>query len=496
MIQNVKKYIAERLRDEDLYAKVLDTLQAILDESEIGYNDIIQKYNDPSQLDPEATRAILEELGYSYIADIFSLFESQDLVQLIKYMNFISLMKGHRDGLETVFEFLGLDFEITEWWEYQEGKDVTYGDSGLTPIGYTTKTYYNLDVNQGLVSVQNTKFSDISEGTVCFWYKFNISTETPQIDYILSEGTVVSKYVAVLANGDLELLGGSSEVVTGLNLQDGEYHCISITFQGDYARKVFVDGTEHLLNNTVYQLRPYKYCMTLNGEAGEGAIGLLAQLNVYTDIFDVTDHLEYFNSGVPINPSTHNKGASLQINFTFGDNLFDNELYLGATTFNDNVNSEKLSIFDESGQPVTSQLKSIAVIGQEVSFLIPHEWKMTIDLLASAYTVDIAKSAESLVEFTRNYVYPVLKWLDLVYEADYTPFQLQAHAVGDKVHRFEFSTLFKTLTVKSSVDKGVQFNSDQDSLDNPTLFDNNLKQETSYEFYTEDSAFYIKLEDA
>jgi hypothetical protein len=497
MIEDVKKYIAERLRDEDLYAKVLETLQWILDETEVGYNDIIQKYNDPSQLDVEATRAILEEFGYSYIADIFSLFESQDLVQLIKYLNFISLMKGHRDGLTTVFDFLELDNEITEWWEYQDGKDVTYGDSGLTPFGYATKMYYNLDVDQGLVSVENNKFSEIQTGTVAFWYRFNIATDTPQIDYILSDGEIDPKYIAVLPNGDLELYSGNTETVTGLNLQDGQWHCITVSFQSNYVDCVIVDGTPCAIPaNSLYNLIPYKYCMTLSGQAGEGAIGQIAQLNVFTEPFDVIDHNEYYNTGTPINANTHSKSDSLTVNFTFGDNLFDNQDYNGATTFHDNKSGEKLSLYDELGQPVVTDLKSIAIIGKELEFLIPHEWKMTVDLLASSYTADIAKSAESLVEFTRNYVYPVLRWLDLIYEDEFGSYQLNTHNVGDKIHRFSFTALFKTITVKSATIKEIRFNSDQDSLDNPTLFDNNLHQETSYSFYTEDGAFYIKLEDA
>lgn len=263
MIENVKKFIAERLRDEELYAKVLEMLQYVLDESQIGYNDIIEKYNDPSQLDPEATEALLAEFGFSYIADIFTLFESQDLVQLVRYLNFISLMKGHRDGLEVIFEFLGLNYEVVEWWEGNDGKDVTY----------------------------------------------------------------------------------------------------------DY------------------------------------------------------------------------------------------------------------------DPPRTVQT------------LAPHEWKMTIDLLASSYTSDIARSAESLVEFTRNYVYPVLAWLEFVYEDTYGEYEIMAHGVEDKVHKMSFTGLFKTITSMCVTDKVTYFNADQDALENPSLFDNNLLLETGYNFVTEDDSDFLKLED-
>jgi len=144
MINDVKKFIAERLRDEDLYAKVLEMLQHVLDDSEIGYNDIIQKYNDPAQLDPEATEALLAEFGFSYIGDIFSLFEAQDLVSLVRYLNFISLMKGHRDGLEVILEFLILFtinyvYPVLQWLElvYED----TYGEYELMSHGVDDKIH-------------------------------------------------------------------------------------------------------------------------------------------------------------------------------------------------------------------------------------------------------------------------------------------------------------------------------------------------------------------
>jgi len=263
MINDVKKFIAERLRDEDLYAKVLEMLQHVLDDSEIGYNDIIQKYNDPAQLDPEATEALLAEFGFSYIGDIFSLFEAQDLVSLVRYLNFISLMKGHRDGLEVILEFLGLDYEIVEWWEGNAGEDVTY----------------------------------------------------------------------------------------------------------DYSP-----------------------------------------------------------------PNT-------------------------------------------------------------VKTLAPHEWKMTINLITSSHPADIAKSAEAIILFTRNYVYPVLQWLELVYEDTYGEYELMSHGVDDKIHKLSFTGLFKTITSKCATDKVAWFNADQDAFENAPLFDNNLLRETGYTFLTEDDTDILKLED-
>ena len=256
MINEVKKFIAERLRDEDLYKKVLETLQFVLDDSENGYKDIIQKYNDPSQLDPEATKAILDEFGYSYIADIFTLFEAQDLVNLIKYLNFISLMKGHRDGLETVFEFLGLDYEITEWWEYLEGKDVTYGEVGLTPFGYAIKSYKNLDDSQYLKAVDTNYFFTQSSGTVSFWYRYDISVLAPRDEFILADA---NNHLAITQNGDLELSGNLGyNLFTGLNLLDGQWHLISFTLNGNNLNNVFVDGNEIPLQQIIYNYHPLK----------------------------------------------------------------------------------------------------------------------------------------------------------------------------------------------------------------------------------------------
>ena len=231
-----------------------------------------------------------------------------------------------------------------------------------------------------------------------------------------------------------------------------------------------------------------------NSVDGFGAYGQLAQLTTYSSVFNLANHQEMYNSGQPQNPFTHSLSANLVSNFGFGDNLFDNTLFNGATTFFDNKSDKKISIFSTGDVPVTLENKVIPIIGKEIEFLIPHEWKMTVDLLASAYTVDIPKSAEALVAFTRNYVYPVLRWLDLIYEDQFGTYELMQHGALDKIHRLSFVELFKTVTIKTSYDKKIVFNADQDALEFVGLFDNNLMQENNFAFLLENSD-YLKLED-
>jgi hypothetical protein len=493
MINEVRKFIAERLRDEDLYKKVLETLQYVLDDAEVGYKDIIEKYNDPSQLDPEATKAILEEFGYSYIADIFTLFESQDLVELIRYLNFISLMKGHRDGLEVIFEFLSLDYKITEWWEYQNGEDVSYGEIGLVPFGYAIKNYNNLDDSMYLKVIENSYITNVSNATIGIWYRYNIATLAPRDEYILSDDTT-STHVAINANGDLEFFGNGYNLFTGLNLLDGQWHYISYTVLGHNLNNVFVDGVELPLQQIIYGFNPTKYVMGFMGLDGFGAYGNIAQLTVYNEVFNLAKHTEAYNNGEPLNPFNHSSSSNLAINFNFGDNLFDNTEYDGATTFFDNVSDYKISLFTAGDVKLINTSKVLPIIGNAVEFLIPHEWKLTINLLASAYTVDIAKSAESLLQFTRNYVYPVLRWLDLIYDSEFGTYQLISHGALDKIHRLSYVELFKTITIKSVMDKKILFTADQDALEFVGLFDNNLVLENGFAILHENFD-YLKTED-
>lgn len=127
MINNIDKLIPQKLRDDALFKKLVEILNDMCAEDKARFRDIIDKYRDPTSIDPEGAKVIISEFGFDYITSMLQVLSAEEIGTLTAYMAFISLMKSHRDGLEVIFNLLGYAYEIVEWWEFRNGVDVSYG---------------------------------------------------------------------------------------------------------------------------------------------------------------------------------------------------------------------------------------------------------------------------------------------------------------------------------------------------------------------------------
>jgi hypothetical protein len=117
MSVDYSKYIPAKLRDTDLNLKIIDIINNLTAEQMLEFNDILLKYKDPYNITDQAAREVISEFGFDYITEIVEALSSEELGTLVTYMSLISSLKGHRDGLELIFNLLDFAYELVEWWE-------------------------------------------------------------------------------------------------------------------------------------------------------------------------------------------------------------------------------------------------------------------------------------------------------------------------------------------------------------------------------------------
>ena len=111
------KFIPESLQDEKLFDKFTTLLDIVLEKEKEVINPILHK------LDPQESKEDIEdiykEFGFDYLVDMLSVEETSKI--LATYFSLIRMYKGKRSGLELLFQLLGWEYEIVEWWEDPTG---------------------------------------------------------------------------------------------------------------------------------------------------------------------------------------------------------------------------------------------------------------------------------------------------------------------------------------------------------------------------------------
>jgi hypothetical protein len=105
------------LRNFPIYPKVSEMIQYVIEKSNDYFKDSKYKYKEPSLLSEDAINRVIKEFGYEYISNIMDTLTDIEFDTLVYFLGMISLMKGHRDGLELVLRLLEIDSTIVEWWE-------------------------------------------------------------------------------------------------------------------------------------------------------------------------------------------------------------------------------------------------------------------------------------------------------------------------------------------------------------------------------------------
>lgn len=116
MIDNVSTLLPENIRDQQLYAKIIELAEHILLEEDVVFSDIENKYLNFDALSSTAKLNVIRELGYEYIIDITSI-NDEDIASISSFLIFLHHLKGHKVGLEIVLKMLESEYEMIEWWE-------------------------------------------------------------------------------------------------------------------------------------------------------------------------------------------------------------------------------------------------------------------------------------------------------------------------------------------------------------------------------------------
>lgn len=110
-------YVPIDLQPFEIYPKVSEMLNFIIDKFNEDYADIINKYQNPAEASEEVIDRVIRENGFFYIQNVAGALTNVDTSILLNFMSLLHFMKGTRAGLELVLELLGFTSEIVEWWE-------------------------------------------------------------------------------------------------------------------------------------------------------------------------------------------------------------------------------------------------------------------------------------------------------------------------------------------------------------------------------------------
>lgn len=116
-MQSSINYLAENLRDAELYPKITGMIDYIVSNFEEEFNDVKNKYKNPDLVSNEVIKQIIDELGFNYISSVMDTITNYQFNSMLDFLGLINLLKGSRTGLELVLKLLGFDSVITEWWE-------------------------------------------------------------------------------------------------------------------------------------------------------------------------------------------------------------------------------------------------------------------------------------------------------------------------------------------------------------------------------------------
>lgn len=122
------KFIPEKLREDyELYPKLVDMLNYIVQGYAEEFKDIRLKNSGPDEVSEEVIKEIIRELGFDYITSVMDTITGFQFNSLLEFISLVNLLKGSRTGFELILKLLGFDSVITEWWEmYPKGQPQTF----------------------------------------------------------------------------------------------------------------------------------------------------------------------------------------------------------------------------------------------------------------------------------------------------------------------------------------------------------------------------------
>lgn len=118
-----KSYLPKAIANNPLYVEVCDTIDKVIADNEYEFRDILNKYKDYSNQQGQAVQETLKEFGFESLLKILDLPDTTS-ARLGYFLNAISLLKGHKEGLILVTRLLGGNAQISEWYDNWKGHSV------------------------------------------------------------------------------------------------------------------------------------------------------------------------------------------------------------------------------------------------------------------------------------------------------------------------------------------------------------------------------------
>jgi hypothetical protein len=116
-VQDVLSFIPPNLRENELYPKLSEMMNFIMDQAVADLVDTKYKWTGPEFQEKVVIQEIIKELGFEYISEVMDTITNFEFNTLLSFVSLINLLKGSRTGLELVLILLGFDSAISEWWE-------------------------------------------------------------------------------------------------------------------------------------------------------------------------------------------------------------------------------------------------------------------------------------------------------------------------------------------------------------------------------------------
>lgn len=120
-INNTLQFFPKALQNFELYPKLAEMLDYVMENCSNDFSDIGNKFSDPSKITEDIFARTITEYGFKYINDIADTLIDVDRSILFHFVSLLHFYKGTRQGLELILDVLGMTAEITEWWEMPEG---------------------------------------------------------------------------------------------------------------------------------------------------------------------------------------------------------------------------------------------------------------------------------------------------------------------------------------------------------------------------------------
>ena len=192
-LSDVKTFIAEKLRDDELWVKMSELLQYVIDNFQTELNDVRNKHFGADATREEVVKATIEELGFKYIDDIANTLSPFEITFLIDFVSLLNLLKGSREGVRIVLELLGFDAIINEWWEQDPiaepmtFKIIVLADSSVVPDEQETVDKLKQFLREYVIPIAELQFLFVIEfigletGHAGFFKQFNSGKITDRL---------------------------------------------------------------------------------------------------------------------------------------------------------------------------------------------------------------------------------------------------------------------------------------------------------------------------